>query len=183
MTPSREGHLSVAVSAHDHVQGPADAPATLVVYGDYECPYTRKALAVVAQLRASLGDQLRFVFRNFPLDEIHPHALQAAQAAEAADAQGQFWPMHTQLFAHQKALEDQDLAQYAALLGLDSARFAHDLETHAYMARIRSDVESGMSSGVQGTPTLFINGRRHDGSWEESALAPALARAIASHSA
>src|SRR5438270_488235 len=110
MTQSRLGQLSVAVGADDHAQGPPDAPATLLVYGDYECPYTRKALAVVAQLRAEQGDQLRLVFRNFPLTEIHPHALQAAEAAEAADAQGQFWAMHTLLFAHQHALEDHDLA-------------------------------------------------------------------------
>src|SRR5207244_3506794 len=95
MTRSQLGQLSVAVGERDHAQGPADAPATLVVYGDYECPYTRKALAVVTQLRAQLEDQLRFVFRNFPLVAIHPHALQAAEAAEAADAQGQFWAMHT----------------------------------------------------------------------------------------
>ena len=181
MTRSRWGQLSVAVGAGDHTQGPAAAPATLVVYGDYECPYTRKALAVVAQLRAELGDQLRFVFRNFPLTEIHPHALQAAQAAEAADAQGQFWAMHEHLFAHQKALTDPDLAQYAATLGLDGARFAHDLATQAHTARIRSDVEGGIRSGVQGTPTLFINEQRHDASWEYSTLAPAIAPTLAAH--
>lgn len=180
MAQAQRGHLSVAVHAGDHAQGPADAPVTLVVYGDYECPYTRKALAVVAQLRAEQGDQLRFVFRNFPLTDIHPHALQAAEAAEAADAQGHFWAMHTHLFAHQTALTDADLAQYAATLGLNHAQFAHDLATQAHLPRIRSDVESGIRSGVQGTPTLFINGWRHNASWEYSTLAPALAHALTS---
>src|SRR5919202_1927270 len=120
MTRSPLGHLSVAVNERDHARGPADAPATLVVYGDYECPYTRRALAVVAQLRAELGDQLRFVFRNFPLTEIHPHALQAAKAAEAAEAQGRFWETHDYLFAHQKSLEEPDLLRYASDLGFDT---------------------------------------------------------------
>jgi protein-disulfide isomerase len=171
--------LAAPVGERDHSLGPADAPVTLLVYGDYECPYTRKALLVVRQLREEPGDRLRFVFRNFPLTEIHPHAFHAAEAAEAAAAQGQdeFWAMHTYLFAHQQALEDADLRQYAALLGLDTARFARAMAGHTGAPRINEDIESGLRSGVQGTPTLFINGTRHDGSWELDPLRAALARA------
>jgi protein-disulfide isomerase len=173
-------HLATPVGARDHSQGPAGAPVTLLVYGDYECPYTRKALLVVRQLREQPGDGLRFVFRNFPLTEIHPHALHAAQAAEAAAAQGQdqFWAMHTYLFAHQQALEDADLRQYAALLGLDTARFARDMTGRPVMSRIDEDIESGLQSGVEGTPTIFINGTRHDGSWELGPLLAVMERAV-----
>lgn len=171
--------LAAAVDERDHSLGPADAPVTLLVYGDYECPYTRKALLVVRQLREQSGDRLRFVFRNFPLTEIHPHAFHAAEAAEAAAAQGQdaFWAMHTYLFAHQQALEDADLRQYAALLGLDTVRFVQAMAGHTGASRINEDIESGLRSGVQGTPTLFINGTRHDGSWDLGPLRTALARA------
>jgi protein-disulfide isomerase len=178
MKLSPSGHLSEAVNERDHARGPADAPATLVAYGDYECPYTRRALSVVAQLRVQFGEQLRLVFRNFPLTEIHPHALQAAEAAEAAAAQGCFWEMHEYLFAHQHALEEVDLLQYANDLGLDRARFEQDLATHAHIGRIDSDVESGLQSGVQGTPTLFINGLLHNASWEHDSLDAALQGAI-----
>src|ERR671932_776156 len=154
MTRSPLGHLSVAVNERDHARGPADAPATLVVYGDYECPYTRRALAVVAQLRAELGDQLRFVFRNFPLTEIHPHALQAAKAAEAAAAQGKFWQMHDYIFHHQHTLEDADLEQFAEAVGLDLQQYARALADPRALARIEEDVEGGERSGVQGTPSF-----------------------------
>jgi len=178
MTGSPSGHLTVAVSEHDHARGPADAPVTLVVYGDYECPYTRRALGVIARLRTELADRLCFVFRNFPLTDIHPHALQAAEAAEAANAQDRFWEMHDYLFAHQHSLEEPDLLQYASDLDLDTARFEQDLAAHTYMGRIREDFESGRLSGVQGTPTLFINGALHYDSWEYESLEPALQRAI-----
>jgi len=172
-------HLAAPVSERDHSHGPADAPVTLLVYGDYECPYTRKALLVVRQLREPPGDGVRFVFRNFPLTEIHPHAFHAAEAAEAAGAQGQdeFWTMHTYLFAHQQALGDADLRQYAALLGLDTAQFAQAMAGHTGAPRINEDIESGLQSGVEGTPTIFINGTRHDGSWELAPLQAAVARA------
>jgi protein-disulfide isomerase len=171
--------LAVPVSDRDHSLGPADAPVTLLVYGDYECPYTRKALLVVRQLREEPGAGVRFVFRNFPLTEIHPHAQHAAQAAEAAAAQGQeqFWAMHTHLFAHQQALEDAALRHYAALLGLDTERFARDMTGRAVAARIDEDIDSGLRSGVEGTPTFFINGMRYDGSWELAPLLAAVARA------
>lgn len=182
MTRFPSGHLSVAVNEHDHVRGPAYAPATLVVYGDYECPYTRRALAIVAQLRTELGDQLRFVFRNFPLTEIHPHAMQAAEAAEAADAQGRFWEMHDHLFAHQRSLEQSDLLQYASDLGLETVQFEQDLVTHTHKGRINADIRSGMHSDVQGTPTLFINGVLYGASWDHDSLGAALQRADAQSS-
>jgi protein-disulfide isomerase len=168
--------LTHPVNELDHIQGPADASTTLVVYGDYECPYTRQALISVMQQREQLADQLRFVFRNFPLYEIHPHALRASEAAEAASAQGSelFWIMHSNLFAHQNALEDNDLRQYAGLLALDLGHYDRDMLEHAHLDRIQQDVESGLASGVAGTPTLFINGLRYDGSWKFEPLLHAL---------
>jgi protein-disulfide isomerase len=183
MRSTPPGHLSAAVNEYDHTRGSADAPATLVVYGDYECPYTRRALAAVAQLREQFGEQLRFVFRNFPLTEIHPHALQAAEAAEAASAQGRFWDMHDYLFLHQRALESSNLLEYASDLGLDTARFEQDLAAHAHIERIKTDVESGLRSGVQGTPTLFINDVLYNASWERDPLGAALRTAIGGASA
>src|SRR5258706_3004201 len=119
-------HLAVPVSERDHIQGPDTATVTLVEYGDYECPYTRRSTWVVQAIQQQLGDQLRFVYRNFPLTEIHPHALHTAFAAEAADAQGKFWEMHNYIFHHQHTLEDADLEQFAGAVGLDMQRFAQD---------------------------------------------------------
>ncbi|HEX9117191.1 MAG TPA: DsbA family protein [Anaerolineae bacterium] len=169
--------LAVPVSERDHSQGHATAPVTLVQYGDYECPYTRRSTHVVRAIQQELGEQLRFVFRNFPLTEIHPHALAAAVAAEAAAGQGKFWEMHDALFNHQHALGDADLRRYAGELGLDLARFDEDLAGHAFLARIKADVEGGLRSGVRGTPTFFINGIRHDDSWEREVLGATLQRA------
>ena len=160
-----DGQLSPPVSASDHVAGPDDAPVTLVEYGDYECPHCGMAHPVVKRARRELGSQLRFVFRNFPLAEIHPHARLAAQAAEAAAAQGRFWEMHDMIFEHQDALEVEDLVGYAKSLGLDAVKFARDLEAGTYAKRVRDDFRSGVRSGVNGTPTFFINGTRYDGSW------------------
>ena len=174
----QQASLTPPIADRDHIRGTPGAIATLVAYGDYECPYTGKAMNVVGQLQQELGEDLRFVFRNFPLTEIHPHALRAAEAAEAAAAQGRYWQMHDYLFAHQHALEESDLLQYASDLGLDTARFARDLATHAYVGRIKGDVESGLLSGVQGTPTFFINGVLHNASWEHDSLGVALQRAI-----
>src|SRR5713101_4707157 len=119
--------LAVPVSERDHSQGPATAAITLVQYGDYECPYTRQSTWVVQAMQQELGDQLRFIYRNFPLTEIHPHALHTAFAAEAADAQGKFWEMHNYIFHHQHTLEDADLEQFAGAVGLDMQRFAQDM--------------------------------------------------------
>jgi protein-disulfide isomerase len=157
--------LTPPVGADDHAAGPDDAPVTLVEYGDYECPYCGMAHPIVKRAQRALGTQLRFVFRHFPLAEIHPHARLAAQAAEAAGAQGKFWEMHDMLFEHQDALEVEDIVGYAESLGLDLARFSRDLEDGTFAKRVRDDFRSGVKSGVNGTPTFFMNGARYDGSW------------------
>jgi protein-disulfide isomerase len=167
-------HLAVPITDRDHSQGPASAAVTLVQYGDYECPYTRQSTHVVRALQQELGDQLRFVYRNFPLIEIHPHALHAAFAAEAAAAQGKFWEMHDAIFHHQHTLEDADLAQFAETVGLDLEQYTRDMTEQRGLARIKEDVEGGERSGVQGTPTFFINGILYRGSWEHDALLAAL---------
>ena len=166
--------LAVPVSERDHSQGPATAAITLVQYGDYECPYTRQSTTVVRAIQQQLGDQLRFVFRNFPLIEIHPHALHAALAAEAAASQGKFWEMHDSLFHHQHTLEDADLARFAGEVSLDVQQYARDMAAQRHLPRIEEDVEGGERSGVQGTPTFFINGVLYRGSWEHDALLAAL---------
>lgn len=146
----------------------------LVIYGDYECPYTRRALIQVRTIRQELGDDFVLVFRNFPLIEIHPHALNAAQAAEAAEQQGKFWEMHDLLFANQRALTDTDLVRYATQVGLDEARFNRDRASDIVKSKIDADVQSGESSGVEGTPTLFVNGRFYRGSSQAQPVIEAL---------
>lgn len=169
--------LTVPVSERDHSQGSEQAAITLVQYGDYECPYTRRSNASVKELQEQLGDRLRFVFRNFPLVSIHPHALRAAIAAEAAAAQGKFWEMHDTLFEEQKTLEDADLTRFAEELGLDMELFRPEMAKRTYASRILEDVESGEQSGVEGTPTFFINGVRHNGSWDYETLLAAIEQA------
>ena len=166
--------LKPPVSANDHVQGRAKAPVTIVEYGDYECPYCGEAYPITKALQERLGDQLRFVFRNFPLAEAHPHAEHAAEAAEAAGAQGKFWEMHDLLYEKQDALEDEDLLRYAKALHLDVPRFVKDMEEHRYADRVREDFSSGVRSGVNGTPSFFINGARHDGPFDERSLMAAI---------
>lgn len=166
--------LSSPVTARDHVQGAPDAVVTLVEYGDYECPHCGRAYPIVKEIQARLSSRLRFVFRNFPLKEIHPHAEQAAEAAEAAGVQGKFWEMHDTIFEHQRALDDRHLIDYAATVGLDAARIQRELTSHAHAARVREDFLSGIRSGVNGTPTFFINGIRHDDSWDVDTLEQAL---------
>src|SRR5688500_6836014 len=143
MAPSDSAMLAVPVGERDHIRGAADAPITLVEYGDYECPYCGSANPFLRGLRRRLGDRLRVVFRNFPHVEIHPHAQHAAEAAEAAGAQGKFWEMHDHLFQHQQALEDADLVRYAGELGLDLEQFARELNEHVYAERVREDVSGG----------------------------------------
>lgn len=167
-------YLAVPVSERDHRQGPATAAVTLVQYGDYECPYTRQSTAVVRDIQQQLGKQLCFVFRNFPLVEIHPHALHAALAAEAAAVQGKFWEMHDYIFHNQHTLEDTDLTRFAEAIGLQVQQFTHALAEHHSLARIEEDMESGERSDVQGTPTFFINEVMYLGSWEQNALLAAL---------
>jgi protein-disulfide isomerase len=177
MPPAATARLKPPVGANDHVEGPAKAPVTLVEYGDYECPYCGQAYPVVKALQERLGKQLRFVFRNFPLSEAHPHAEHAAEAAEAAAAQGKFWEMHDHLYENQDALDDEDLVGYAKALGLDVPRFVREMEEHRYAERVREDFRSGVRSGVNGTPTFFINGARHDGPFDLGSLLAAIEEA------
>ena len=172
--PDERARLTVAVSARDHTEGPDDAAVTLVEYGDYECPHCGRAHPIVKQIQEQLGSRLRFVFRYFPLAEIHPHAQHAAEAAEAAASQGRFREMHDALFAHQGALADRDLMRYAAEIGLDRARFQREFTDHIHRQRVREDFLSGVRSGVNGTPTFFINGLRHDGAWDLETLIEAI---------
>jgi Na+/H+ antiporter NhaA len=162
----------------DHTRGPMKAPVTLVEYGDFECPYCGLAEPVVRELLADTGD-LRFVFRHLPLTDVHQHAQAAAEAAEAADQQGAFWPMHDMLMEHQGALTKRDLLRYAAELGLDQARFAADLRDHVGAAHVAEDVDSADLSGVSGTPTFFVNGKRHYGAYDIDALTEAVRSARA----
>jgi protein-disulfide isomerase len=168
---------AVQISSADHLRGSLTAPSHLLIYGDYECPYTHKALISVASLRESLGDSLVFAFRNFPLTEIHPHALRAALAAEAADAQGKFWEMHDLLFRRQPFLEEGELLVYARLIGLDEERFRADLEAETGLPRIEADLRSGERDGVEGTPAIFVNGRQHLQEYDPKTLASALTAA------
>jgi protein-disulfide isomerase len=162
--------------AVDHVRGAA-AGRLLVEYGDYECPYSRQAFREIERVERRLGDAVRFAFRHFPLTEIHPHALAAATAAEAAALQDRFWDMHALLFRRQAALEDDDLRRYAAELELDVARFDRDRTGAAALGRVRRDMESGIASGeIQGTPTLFIDGVVHRGGYDAATLLEALSR-------
>jgi protein-disulfide isomerase len=154
----------------DHVRGGATG-RLIVEYGDYECPYSRRAFREIERVEARLGDRVRFAFRHFPLTDIHPHALAAAQAAEAAALQSRFWEMHALLFHRQGALEEADLHGYTAELGLDVERFDADRASAGVLARIRRDVESGLATGeVHGTPTLFVDGVVHRGSYDAATL-------------
>jgi protein-disulfide isomerase len=168
--------LTDPVGPEDHVRGPQDAPAKVVVYGDYQCPYTRRALRAIAGLERRIGDRFRFVFRHFPLREIHPHAEAAAELAEAAADRGRFWEVHDHLFAHQDALDPDHLTAYAVQFGIPSAgddpgRFEAG---RRYADRVEQDVQGGLRSGVGGTPTIFVNGRPHRGGYDEVTLQRAI---------
>ena len=158
----------------DHIRGPASGPLILE-YGDYECPYSRQAYREIERIETELAGGVRFAFRHFPLIQIHPHALAAAAAAEAAARQGRFWDMHEVLFHRQKALEEQDLQQYAADIGLDTAQFDDDRAGPLVLGRIRRDINSGLAGGVLGTPALFINGVAHRDGYDAATLLKALA--------
>jgi len=164
--------LTPPVSPVDHVQGFPGAPLTIVEYGDYECPHCARAHSVLQIVLQQLGEDARFVFRNFPLTDPHPRAQPAAEAAESVAAYGgddAFWAMHDILYANQDALEDDDLIAYAEAVGADPQTVADDLATRAFADRIRQDVRSGLHSGVDSTPTFFVNGRRFDGLWSDPA--------------
>jgi protein-disulfide isomerase len=157
----------------DHIRGPIDAPVTVVEYGDFECPYCGQAEPFVRELLRDFSD-VRYVWRHLPLNDVHPRAQLAAEAAEAAAAQGAFWEMHDVLLEHQGALAPSDLVGYAEQLGLDLERFRHELSENAGAGRIADDIDSADLSGVSGTPTFFINGRRHYGAYDTAALSAAV---------
>lgn len=179
MDNTQTARLTVPVSSRDHMQGPTTAPVTLVEYGDFECPYCGKAHPIVKALQRAVGNEMRFVYRHFPLSSVHPHAERAAQAAEAAGAQGKFWEMHDTLFEHQGTLADADLNRFAGRLGLDMERWSREMGARLYAPRVREDFLSGVRSGVNGTPTFFINGVRHDGSYDIQTLQLAIQAAAA----
>jgi protein-disulfide isomerase len=172
--PGSKSQLTLPDAKRDHIQGPTDAPIALVEYGDYECPYCGEAYSLIKGIQARLGNRLCFVFRNFPLTNMHPYAEHAAEAAEAAGAQGKFWEMHDVLFENQAALQDEALVQYAKSLGLDARRLIEEVLKGAHSGRVREDFRSGTRGGVNGTPTLFINGVRYEDALEAELLAAAL---------
>jgi protein-disulfide isomerase len=175
MTQIETVELTLPVSSErDHTLGSDTAPVTLVEYGDYECPYCGQAYPIIKRIQKRLGDNLRFVFRNFPITRSHPHAQHAAEAAEAAAAQNRFWEMHDHLYEHQQNLDDDNLMQYASVFGMDTARFGDELARHVYADRVREDFMSGIRSGVNGTPTFYINEIRYDYSWDEKTLLTAI---------
>jgi protein-disulfide isomerase len=163
--------LTIPVNAIDHAVGPAHAPITVVEYGDFECPNCKQAVPALKLLLQQFPERIRIVFRHFPLEQVHPHALLAAQAAESAGAQGRFWEMHDVLFARQQHLTRKHLEAYAAELDLDRARFAADLDDEVYLQRVREHIAGGTASGARGTPTFFVNNRVQDVSFGLHALA------------
>jgi protein-disulfide isomerase len=165
---------TLPIAGRDHIQGPIDAPFALVEYGDYQCPYCGEAYPMVKAIQERLGDKLCFAFRNFPLATMHPYAEHAAEAAEAAAEQGHFWEMHDILFENQNALEDDDIAQYAESLGLDSERLMGEVRSGAHALRVKEDFRGGARNGVNGTPTFFVNGVRYDGAPDAAELFAAL---------
>lgn len=162
MSSSSNATLALPVGKRDHVQGPSSAAVTLVEYGDYQCPFCGDVSPIIGKLQKHFGDQLRFVFRNFPQTRIHAYAQRAAESAEAAGGQGKFWEMHDYLFEHQQALDAENLMQAAIALGLNRVKFSRDVAEHAYAERVQQDIQSAIDSGVGGTPTVFINGVRSD---------------------
>jgi protein-disulfide isomerase len=162
----------------DHIRGTVGAPVTLLEYGDYQCPHCAAAHAFVESVRQQAGDELQFAFRHFPMSAIHKRAERATEAAEAAGGQGQFWSMHDLLFENHEALEDDDLIVFAAEIGIDAVRFARDLASAQYAARVREDFLSGLESGVKATPVFFINNVRLVGAYDVDSLADAIQRAL-----
>jgi protein-disulfide isomerase len=161
----------------DHVSGNRDARVKLLEYGDFECPHCGAAYPVVKELQRTIGEDLCYIFRHFPLRIVHPHAENAAESAEAADSVGKFWQMHNLLFEHQGSLDDETLLQFGSVVGVDPDQLARDLMDQRYYPRVQRDVISGMRSGVNGTPTFFINGVRHNGGYQFSSLLAAIVAA------
>jgi protein-disulfide isomerase len=169
--------LQAPVSKSDHAAGPSNAPVTLVEYGDYECPFCGQAVGIVKRLQEELGNDLRYVFRNFPLMRIHPHALDAARAAESAALQGKFWETHEALFENQDDLEEDTILEIAGGAVTDWNRFLLDLRNPAVDRKIQADLESGSRSRVGGTPTFFVNEALYTGEWDFHTLLEHLTRA------
>jgi protein-disulfide isomerase len=159
--------LKPPVSSKDHIQGKDTAPIELVEYGDYQCPHCGHAYPIIKKVQRSLGGDLKFVFRNFPLSESHPDAFNAAVAAEAAGLQHKFWEMHDIIFENQRALDFESLFFYAKTIGLDLERFKNDIQKNIVANKVEQDFESGVRSGVNGTPSFFINEKKYNGDWEE----------------
>lgn len=155
----------MSIINNEHFQGPENAPIELIEYGDYQCPYCKKAYNIVKQAQKELGKDLKFIFRNFPLTELHPYAMHAAIAAEVAGSQGKFWEMHDILFENQEFLEDSYLIQYAKIINLDVTTFEQDFSKDEYYEKVKKDFQSGVDLGVQGTPTFFVNGQKYEGNW------------------
>lgn len=166
--------LKVAVSEADHIQGPAGAEITLVEYGDYECPHCGRAYPIVKGLQRHFGKRLQFVFRNFPLGELHPHAEGAAEATEFCGSQGKFWEMHDLIYENQERLSGPLYLELAQKIGVAPAALRASLEKREFLARVRADFTGGVRSGVNGTPTFFINGQRHDDAFDYEELAAAI---------
>jgi NhaA family Na+:H+ antiporter len=171
--------LAVPVHDTDHVRGPQSAAVTLVEYGEFECPHCGRTFHVINKLRDEFGDQLRFVFRHYPLDSEHPFSVRGSLAAEAAAAQDKFWAMHDRLFTHQHSLGYDDLRTHSEALGLDTDRLEIDVRRQSRLDRIEADFDSGVRSGVRGTPTFFVNGLKHNGSIDERGLRTAIEAALA----
>lgn len=157
--------MTLKVTDNDHIQGVKNAPIELIEYADFQCPYCRKANYIVKNLQEKLGSDLKFVFRHFPLAELHANAVHSAIAAEAAGKQGEFWRMHDLLFDNQEYLQDYNLVEYAQQIGLDISHFEADFESDECYRKVQNDYENGLKAGVQGTPTFFINGQRFEGNW------------------
>ena len=162
--------LIPAVNSNDHIYGNLHAPLELVEYGDYECPFCGQAYPIVKNIQEKLGTDLKFIFRNFPLRKIHPHAYPAAVATEAAALQGKFWEMHDIIFENQKTLEPENILSFANNIGLDVNRFEMDIANEDLYLKAKRDFESGMKSGVNRTPTFFVNGRKFNGDWSKGQL-------------
>ena len=174
--------LTVPVNiGSDHIRGSVNAPLNIVEYGDYECPYTAMAYPIVKDIMRQFGDKIYFVFRNFPLNDIHPHAQNAAEAAEAAAAQDKFWEMHDYLFEHHKVLDYTHLLEYAHKVGLDIVRFKKEMSGHVYASLIEESLKTGINNGVEGTPTFFVNGIRYEQSWDLKTFSETLQKHLTRH--
>jgi predicted DsbA family dithiol-disulfide isomerase len=170
--------LTLPVGERDHVKHSLEAPVVLVEYGDYECPHCQEVYPILHELKEQMGDRVAYVYRHFPISRQHPSAQLAAEAAEAAAAQGKFWEMHHRLFTHQNELAFDDLLVHARAIGLDEDTFRRALDEHTYAGRVREDFMSGVRSGVNGTPTFYVNGARYDGAWDYESLLEAIEKPL-----